>query len=495
MKYINKNVLSASDRASTNGAQIDADQLYASSFHAYFGDATAAGAFKLQASNDLAPTHYTANTNFTVTNWTDIPTKTATIAAGSSALITLAQGASYRWLRAVYTNTASGVQTVSTISDESAVAQTEDVTCNDDTSVYSVASFTFPALADATGGDYVVFYRWTGQAFAVALNVSGTDPDPTGATWLSVGATQRVNIDISGATTDNDVATLIASVIPTIPQFDGVVSAVIGGTFTITQAYPAPTPSSSVHNANDSGAGSIVAAAPSPQGVIGLNNTYFNLYSANDAAAYYVWFSVDSLGVDPAIPGKIGIMIPITAGDIASNIATTATGPIAAVSGGVPFNANAGGDDLLIYNLQTGPSTPTADGAVPTGFAFAVSTYGTIAGPHLNDNYFFLSSPTVNYYVWYNVAGGGTDPALAGKTGIQVAISAVDSANAVATATAAAIDLLVAFVSTATLNVVTITNAVAGPYTPATDYNTSFTFAVTGGGTSTINVNMMAVSV
>jgi len=41
----------------------------------------------------------------------------------------------------------------------------------------------------------------------------------------------------------------------------------------------------------------------------------------------------------------------------------------------------------------------------------------------LNDTYFEFSSLTVNYYVWYNVNSAGTDPALAGKTGIEVAIA------------------------------------------------------------------------
>lgn len=58
----------------------------------------------------------------------------------------------------------------------------------------------------------------------------------------------------------------------------------------------------------------------------------------------------------------------------------------------------------------------------------------------LNDLYWEFSSSTVDYYVWYNVASAGTDPALAGKTGIEVAIAENATASAVASAVASAID-------------------------------------------------------
>lgn len=114
MRNVNASVLSASDNASTNGSQIDAGQLVASSFHAYFGDARAAGTFKLQASN--TPGNVQSNT--VAANWVDIPNQSATISAGGSALLTIANMA-YRWIRAVYTTTANfkQVQTVATVAD------------------------------------------------------------------------------------------------------------------------------------------------------------------------------------------------------------------------------------------------------------------------------------------------------------------------------------------------------------------------------------------
>lgn len=62
------------------------------------------------------------------------------------------------------------------------------------------------------------------------------------------------------------------------------------------------------------------------------------------------------------------------------------------------------------------------------------------AGSGLDDLYWTFSSSTEDYYVWYNVDAGGTDPALAGKTAIEVAILSTDSAAQVATKVVAAIN-------------------------------------------------------
>jgi hypothetical protein len=96
-------------------------------------------------------------------------------------------------------------------------------------------------------------------------------------------------------------------------------------------------------------------------------------------------------------------------------------------------------------------------------------TCGADTAGSLSGKYFTINSPTVNYYVWYDVAGlGSIDPAIAGKTGIPVGISSGATASTVATATASAIDALAAFVSTPAAAVVTVTNAVAGAATDAT---------------------------
>lgn len=110
MKYVNCNVLSAVDTSTQTGIQIEASQLYAASFQAYFGDNTAAGTLTVQASNDEFGTFYQPGT-FTATNWTLIPGATATITAGASALI-LVPVTSFRWMRVVYTSSSGGSSTI-----------------------------------------------------------------------------------------------------------------------------------------------------------------------------------------------------------------------------------------------------------------------------------------------------------------------------------------------------------------------------------------------
>lgn len=110
MRNVCVNVLSQNDTGSHTGSKIDANQLISASFHTYFGDASANGTVKIQASNDPCPYGNLA-LDFTPTNWVDIPNASATITLGSSALITIAQ-MSYRWLRVVYTRSSGGSTTI-----------------------------------------------------------------------------------------------------------------------------------------------------------------------------------------------------------------------------------------------------------------------------------------------------------------------------------------------------------------------------------------------
>lgn len=109
MRNVCCNLISAPDNVSQTSAAVDANQLISASFMAYFGDSTAAGTFKIQASND--PNVQGQPTGFVPTNWVDIPSATTSIASGASALITIPQ-TSYRWMRVVYTRSGGGSTTI-----------------------------------------------------------------------------------------------------------------------------------------------------------------------------------------------------------------------------------------------------------------------------------------------------------------------------------------------------------------------------------------------
>lgn len=53
---------------------------------------------------------------------------------------------------------------------------------------------------------------------------------------------------------------------------------------------------------------------------------------------------------------------------------------------------------------------------------------------------FGLSDATTEYYVWFNLDAGSTDPAVAGKTGIEVAVATGDSEAVMAAAIEAAVE-------------------------------------------------------
>lgn len=359
MGYINTTILSGSNATTASGAAIDASQLISASFQTHFGDNQAAGTIKIQVSNDHDATH-----------WTDIPTKSSTITSGFASLITIPQNA-YRWLRASWTSTGTGTQTIATNGAGYGIAQAVTVVCN---------------------------------------------PDVAG----------------------------------------------------------------------------------------NLNSTYFKVYSPTQG--YYVWYSVSGGGVDPAVPGLTGIRVNITTNEDDVSISIASAAAISAVGGGAVFNAFDATGEIVIYCLVEGSATAPSDGpgGHATGFAIDLATPGANPLPdQLGNQYFFVNAAIADggaqYYLWFNVDGGGVDPGpIAGKTGVEIDIFSTDPANGVANAVQSALQTLTEFtnvtVTPADGNLVTFSNVSAGSFIPASDFNTTFVFAVTSGGSSTINVTMDAVS-
>ena len=111
-----------------------------------------------------------------------------------------------------------------------------------------------------------------------------------------------------------------------------------------------------------------------------------------------------------------------------------------------------------------------------------VVTVADVAGS-LNNKYFLINSANNErkYYVWFNVNAAGTDPAIAGRIGIEVAIATGAADTAVATALQTALDAVDDFVSTVLTATVTVTNANNGFSDEIEDgaAPTAFTFTTT----------------
>lgn len=120
-----------------------------------------------------------------------------------------------------------------------------------------------------------------------------------------------------------------------------------------------------------------------------------------------------------------------------------------------------------------------------------IQTVADVAGS-LNDTYFIINSAlnATSYYVWLNVNNAGTDPAIADKTGVEIAVATGASADTIATAIKVALDALADFVATVVTDTVTVTNASDGATTDLDDTgSTGFTLTVTTAGvTSTVSL-------
>ncbi len=108
-----------------------------------------------------------------------------------------------------------------------------------------------------------------------------------------------------------------------------------------------------------------------------LNSTFFTFNNAGNVNGYYVWFNINSAGVDPAPAGLTGIAVAGATGVTAANLATAAIAAInTAAPVGVVASAGASGH-VILTNTQLGSVTAAANGTASPGFSYAVSTTGS----------------------------------------------------------------------------------------------------------------------
>ena len=166
--------------------------------------------------------------------------------------------------------------------------------------------------------------------------------------------------------------------------------------------------------------------------------------------------------------------IKLQASDMAGQIWTDIDGTTVAFTeaGSQPYN---------IANL----GYPKLRAVFTNAFAQIVhlTAHADVAGS-LNNTYFLINSTTSAYYVWFNVNGAGTDPAVPGRDGVEVDLATGANAAAVAAAIKTALDAVLGtpFTVTRSLAVLTITCVVGGNASPASDgaVPTGFTISTTG---------------
>ncbi len=225
---------------------------------------------------------------------------------------------------------------------------------------------------------------------------------------------------------------------------------------------------------------------------------YFTIYNANDFKHYYVWYQLGT-STDPTVAGLTGIEVVISASDSADDVAqktlnvlNTYITDFSAVS---PSSAT-----IDVTNVDEGFSSSPTTGTMSGGFAISITTSGrgelatqeirTITcvadtADSLAGKYFLINDITTKskYYVWYDVSGSGSDPAVSNAIGIQVDIITNDSANTVASKTNTALqNYPTVFTSTVNTDTLTITNYYYGYSTDSGAGTSGFSVVTTQQG-------------
>jgi len=191
--------------------------------------------------------------------------------------------------------------------------------------------------------------------------------------------------------------------------------------------------------------------------------------------AYYVWYNVDAGGGDPT-PGGIGIEVDIASTDSASDVATATA---AAIDADVAFIAMSAIDVVSVTNTHAGAASDAAD------FNAGVIVNVIQDGVSVPGDYWRLYSAgdATQYYVWYNVDGGNSDPAPGG-VGLEIDILSTNSDQDVMNATRIIIDPLGDFDSAASgVAQLYVQNTVSGSTSDATAETAPVTITVGTQGT------------
>lgn len=127
-----------------------------------------------------------------------------------------------------------------------------------------------------------------------------------------------------------------------------------------------------------------------------LASKYFT-FESFPAVQYYMWFTVNGVGVDPALAGT-GIKVELLSTYTAQDVSEIITYAIA-------------GKKIEVIEITNGTTTPQ------------------------NSFFLFTTTNASQYYVWFNKDNLGTDPDIAGRIGIEVAILTTDTSSIVSSKT------------------------------------------------------------
>lgn len=161
-----------------------------------------------------------------------------------------------------------------------------------------------------------------------------------------------------------------------------------------TQTYAVPTTGNYVAQVNVSipwlAAGTGTAPSANVQTITAvadvsgsLNSTYWTFYTAGNAFGYYVWYNINSAGVDPAPAGLTGIEVAGATNVTANTLAGATRTAIAAAVSTSLVAVTGSTSAIILTNAQAGAATAAANGTASPGFSYSVGTtgsFGTCSG-------------------------------------------------------------------------------------------------------------------
>jgi hypothetical protein len=174
--------------------------------------------------------------------------------------------------------------------------------------------------------------------------------------------------------------------------------------------------------------------------------------------AVLIWFNVDGANTAPVVPNTYrNIEINLLSSDSHETIAQKTSAKISLDASFVSLYTSY---FIVISALTTGVKPNSYD--VNT-FLNLRNTAGSTPLT-LNNTYFFLNSAlnANQYYFWFNVSGTGTDPLIAGKTGVMVTITSTSSSSQVAAAIKTALDSTSKFITNIEGDILSISNKLIG---------------------------------
>lgn len=231
-----------------------------------------------------------------------------------------------------------------------------------------------PAVASLAQADYIHFVNKTGTKYAVWADIDANGTPPTGA--LYVAADQKIEVDVTTGQTAADVAQAFKTAIEADMDFDEFTIGIVSATLTFTSSLLGDLTNAVSKNADDSTAGSITVAVTVPGADSSLQSKYFTFRNASNSE-FYVWFNVNSEGVDPS-PGGTGLEVALTGGESASGVASAAAAVIDSES---DFEAESDGAAIKITNAAVGSASDIGSG--DSGFSVSNQAQGsaTILSP------------------------------------------------------------------------------------------------------------------